>query len=60
MTIAQEPIGDLVTQLNGIRTAVRSIEQHLRDAERALFSLMEQQGVAGRYPGVTKPEERGT
>jgi hypothetical protein len=60
MTTARESLADLITHLNGIRSAVRTVEVHLQEAERTIFLLMEQQGLSGRYPGVTKPEERGS
>lgn len=60
MTTARGSLADLVAHLDGIRAAVRTVEAHLREAEETILVLMEQQGLSGGYPGVTKPEERGS
>jgi hypothetical protein len=60
MTTARESLAELIANLNAIRTAVGTVEIHVQLAERAILVLMEQQGLASSYPGVTKPEEQGT
>jgi hypothetical protein len=60
MAVTRTELGNLVSHLNAMRTAIEAMQRHLDESCRAIFLMMEEEGLAGDPKGLSTPEERGT
>jgi hypothetical protein len=60
MAITRTELANLVGHLSSMRTAIEVLQRHLDESQRAIFLMMQEEGLAGDPRGLTTPEERGT
>ena len=60
MAVTRAELTSLVGHLSSIRMAIESMQRHLDESHRMIFSIMQEQGLASDPKGLTTPEERGT